>query len=300
MDLAGQVHRHLVPFALDLLRLLAWLILLAAIFAPAEKLWGLHRRRFFRKAFGMDLAYYLLSGFVPKLLLVVPLSLLARSLHHFAPAGFYASAALIPTWLRLTAALVVGEVGAYWGHRWSHEIPLLWSFHSIHHGAEEIDWLVSTRAHPFDMAFVRLCGLVPVYALGLAQPAGNGADPVPVFLVLIGTIWGFLIHANVKWRFGWLEWLVASPAFHHWHHTNDGPELINKNYAAMLPWVDKCFGTFYLPKEWPSEYGIDGPSPSGLAQQLWQPLVGRNQPVPQASNPPENSRAAHANAADED
>ena len=56
------------------------------------------------------------------------------------------------------------------------------------------------------------------------------------------------------------------PAFHHWHHTKDGPEYINKNYAATFPWVDKCFGTFYLPgKQWPAKYGIDTPMAAGTA-----------------------------------
>jgi sterol desaturase/sphingolipid hydroxylase (fatty acid hydroxylase superfamily) len=274
MDLQAQLQRYLIPFALDLLRLSIWLIILTAIFAPAEKLWGVRPRSFFRKAFGTDLIYYFLSGFAPKLLLVIPLSLLARSVHHFVPSAFYASAALLPVWLRLAASLVVGEVGGYWEHRWSHEIPLLWSFHSIHHGPEEIDWLVSKHAHPFDMSFVRLCGLIPVYVLGLAQPFGNRVDAVPLLLVLIGTVWGFFIHANVKWRFGWLELLISTPGFHHWHHTNDAPERINKNYASILPWVDKLFGTFYLPEKWPEVYGIDQPSPRGFVGQILQPLVG--------------------------
>jgi sterol desaturase/sphingolipid hydroxylase (fatty acid hydroxylase superfamily) len=86
-------------------------------------------------------------------------------------------------------------------------------------------------------------------------------------------MWGFLIHANVRWRFGILESLLASPAFHHWHHTNDS-EHINKNYASMLPWVDRLFGTFYLPKtHWPDQYGVGQPTASTLSGQLWEPLV---------------------------
>jgi len=65
----------------------------------------------------------------------------------------------------------VNDFGAYWGHRASHHIPFLWRFHAIHHSAEHMDWLVNTRAHPVDMVFTRLSGLVPVYR------AGPGARP---------------------------------------------------------------------------------------------------------------------------
>ena len=135
-----------------------------------------------------------------------------------------------------------------------------------------MDWLVNSRAHPIDMVFVRLCGLVPMYVLGLAQPMADRLHLVPVLVTIAGTIWGFFIHSNVSWRLGWLERLLSTPAFHHWHHSNDGPEHIDKNYAAMLPWVDRCFGTYYLPKKkWPTRYGTDTPTPPDLARQSFQP-----------------------------
>ncbi|MGD1093887.1 MAG: sterol desaturase family protein [Bryobacteraceae bacterium] len=262
-----------VPLLLDVLRLCVWLVLLLIIFVPLERRWTLHRQKFLRKAFGTDLVYYFVGGLVPKLLLIAPMTLIAAGLHHIWAGGLYSWAAAMPLLIRLPAALVVGETGSYWGHRWSHEIPWLWRFHALHHSAEEIDWLVNSRAHPVDLVFTRLCALVPMYMLGLAQPMGNRVDLVPILVTVAGTLWGFFIHANVSWRFGWLEWLVSSPAFHHWHHTNDGPERINKNYASMLPCLDKCFGTFYLPKQaWPVKYGIDTPIHSGLAQQLLNPL----------------------------
>jgi hypothetical protein len=97
---------------------------------------------------------------------------------------------------------------------------------------------------------------------------------IPIVVTLIGQVWGFFIHANVTWRFGPLEWLVSTPAFHHWHHTNDGPEVINKNYAPMLPWVDWVFGSLYLPKDkQPERYGIDEPVSPILFGQLVEPLM---------------------------
>ncbi|NOT67513.1 MAG: sterol desaturase family protein [Methylophilaceae bacterium] len=243
------------------------------VFIPLERFCALHAQKVLRQGFVTDLAYYFINSLLPKLLLALPLSIIALGLHATVPGGWYAWVAAMPLGLRFVAAMVVGEFGAYWGHRWSHEFPLLWRFHAIHHSAEEMDWLVNTRAHPLDMVFTRLCGLVPIYVLGLAQPTGNSVDVVPMLYVIFATVWSFFIHANVRWRFGWLEQLVATPAFHHWHHTNDGADYINKNYAAIFPWVDRIFGSYYLPaQQWPLKYGIDALTEPNLAGQLWQPL----------------------------
>ena len=64
--------------------------------------------------------------------------------------------------------------------------------------------------------------------------------------MLLGTIWGFFIHPNVGWRFGWLEWIVSTPHFHHRHYTQE--DHIDRNYASMLSIMDVLFGTRYLPK----------------------------------------------------
>lgn len=275
MEALRQLQQHLPPLAFDVIRLSIWLVLLVLIFVPLEKLYAQHRQKVFRKGFLTDLGYYFLNSLLPKLLLILPLSLIARVLHSLVPGGLYSWVADMPLWMRLAAAAIVGDFGSYWGHRWMHEVPVLWRFHAVHHSAEEMDWLVNTRAHPLDMVFTRLCGLIPIYVLGLAQPSGNTVDLVPVLYAIFGTVWSFVIHANVRWRFGWLEWLVSTPAFHHWHHTKDGPEYINKNYAAIFPWMDKCFGTFYLPgKQWPATYGTDTPMAPGLAGQLLQPFAG--------------------------
>ncbi len=273
METFRLLQQHFLPFALDILRLCVWLVLLTAIFVPLERLWSRHPQKVFRKGVMTDLGYYFISSLLPVRILVVPMASLAWGLHYVVPSGLHEWVADLPLWARFAAAMVVGEFGFYWGHRWMHEIPMLWRFHAIHHSAEQIDWLVNTRAHPFDMVFPRLCGFVPMYLLGLAQPMANQTDIVPLLVIMVGTLWGFFVHANLRWRFGWLEWLVSTPAFHHWHHTHDGAEYANKNYAAMLPWVDKIFGTFYLPKQqWPARYGIDEVISPNLIGQLLKPF----------------------------
>jgi sterol desaturase/sphingolipid hydroxylase (fatty acid hydroxylase superfamily) len=104
-------------------------------------------------------------------------------------------------------------------------------------------------------------------------------DLLPLLVTLVGTVWGFFIHANLRWRFGCLEWFISTPAFHHWHHTKDNLHVINKNYAAMLPWMDKLFGTYYLPKDaWPKRYGIDTPMTPSLLKQMFQPFYRQIKP----------------------
>ena len=269
------MQQYLASLGLDVFRLCIWLVLVAVIFIPLERICAQRRQPVFRTEFLIDLGYYCLNNLVPKLLLVLPMSIVAWGVHHFEP-GMLSWAANLPLRTRFVLAIIVGEFGTYWGHRWSHEIPWLWRFHAIHHSATAMDWLVNTRAHPLDMFFGRFSGLLPIYMLGLGQPTGDTVDLVPVLYALVGTIWSFLIHANISWRFGFIERLVATPAFHHWHHTNDGAEYINKNYATIFPVMDLLFGSFYLPKQqWPQQYGIAAPMAASFTGQLLQPLEGK-------------------------
>jgi sterol desaturase/sphingolipid hydroxylase (fatty acid hydroxylase superfamily) len=272
MDTLHYLQQHLPASLLGVVRLFIWLFLLSIIFVPAERLWAVRKQKLSRKALLTDLAYYFINGLLPNAILIFPVSLLAWVGHRLMPWHLQTLFVGLPLWAHLVAVFVVVQVGVYWGHRWSHEVPFLWRFHAVHHSAEEMDWLVNTRAHPLDMVFTRLSGFVPLYLFGLAQPAGTAADLVPVLVILAGTFWGFFIHANVRWRFGPLEWLIATPAFHHWHHTRD--EHADRNYAAMLPWLDRLFGTYYMPrKAWPASYGTDTQVSSNMAVQLLDPIL---------------------------
>jgi sterol desaturase/sphingolipid hydroxylase (fatty acid hydroxylase superfamily) len=243
-----------IRLALDFLRLCLWLLIIMMVFVPLERICALHPQKIFRKAFLPDLLLYFLNNLLPKFVLIIPMALVGWTVHRLVPPKFYADVAALPFSIRLAAALFIGEFGFYWGHRWSHAIPFLWNFHSLHHSAEEMDWLVNTHTHPLDMVFTRLCGFVPIYALGLSQPTARSLDFVSIAVIFTSTLWGFFIHANLRWRLGPLEWLIASPAFHHWHHDNDATQP--KNFSAMLPCLDILFGTHHKPgTAWPAAYG---------------------------------------------
>ena len=286
----AYLHDHDVPvFFLSMLRHCVWLVLLAIIFLPLETFFAVRPRTLLRKSVIGDLGFYFISGFVPHLLLAVPLSIAAYVAYYFVPWRLHAAVAEWPLWLRALSAFVVGDLGFYWGHRWAHEIPFMWRFHSIHHAPEDVYFLISARGHPIDNVFIRLCGLIPIYLLGLGAPQSVQGTLIATLTMLIVTLWGFFIHSNLRWRFGPLEWLFATPAFHHWHHTLAEPR--DRNYASMLPCMDWFFGTHYLPRnQWPAAYGIEEKLPSSLAGQLLHPFRPASpvvsSPEPVAASPP--------------
>jgi sterol desaturase/sphingolipid hydroxylase (fatty acid hydroxylase superfamily) len=164
--------------------------------------------------------------------------------------------------------LVLADLTQYWVHRAFHAVPSLWRFHQIHHSAETMDWLAGSRLHLVDVAATRGLTYVPIYVLGFAEA------PLFAYAVFV-SIQATFIHANVRFRFGVLRWLVATPQFHHWHHGAEH-EAVDKNFAVHLPVLDAIFGTFYLPKHrWPRAYGLaNGESvPGGYLRQLVRPFT---------------------------
>ncbi len=270
--MAAETYRDLYVLLYAAARLSMWLAIFAAIFVPIERIFALHSQKIFRKEIAVDLGYYFLNGLLPGLVLGPPISLAVLAIHHFIPGGVLGAIAAWPIWLKACATMMVGETAYYWAHRLSHQIPFLWRFHAVHHSAEQLDFLVNTRMHPVDLVWSRMIMLTPIFALGLANPVRFSDGLIAAIILFSGSMWGYFIHSNVRWRLGPFEWLLTTPAFHHWHHTNDGKRR-DCNYASMFPWLDRVFGTHHLPEAWPERYGIDEPMPNSLAGQFIHPLA---------------------------
>jgi len=265
----GYTAMTLSTFLIDTVRLTIWLMILALAFAPIERLFA-PKNQTKRKGLLADIGYFYLNGLTPALIMATPLALLSAMMRAITPDAYTNAIAAAPLWLTIPTGLLVAELGSYFIHRWCHHSRYLWQFHAVHHTPDHIDWLVNTRAHPIDIVITRLGGLAPLYVLGLDKTGGQ-AGMVPVIITLIGTFWSFLVHANVQWRFGWLEQVIASPAFHHWHHTND--EHRDRNFAATFPLIDRLFGTLHLPDHYPPVYGIDEPVKPTIHDQLVRPFM---------------------------
>ena len=241
------------PLAMNLIRLCVWLVLLSLLLIPLERWLAVRTAPMSRKQVATDVALYFINSVIPAAMLSALFSVVVVGAQSVLPSALYAATAALPLPLKLVLAFVIAEIGFYWGHRLSHRSAWLWRFHRVHHAPEHLYFLINTHAHPVDMIITRLFGMTPLYVFGLAGATAAGSG-VPALVIIVGTVWGFFIHSNLRVRLGWLEWLIATPAFHHWHHTSVAP--LDRNFAATLPGLDYLFGTLHLPAEFPPAYGL--------------------------------------------
>jgi sterol desaturase/sphingolipid hydroxylase (fatty acid hydroxylase superfamily) len=237
------------------------LVVLVAIFVPMEKLFALHPRRTLRDRWRTDAVHLVVNNLLITIALVVALVAAIVALHWMVNPDLQAAVQSQAGWLQFVEAVIVADVAQYWAHRATHEVPLLWRFHKVHHSIEEMDWLAAGRLHPIDSVFTRSATILPLYFLGFSRATFGGYLAFTAFMAIF-------IHANVRFRFGPLRWATATPEFHHWHHAL---APINKNFAGQLPLLDVVFGTAHLPRhQMPDMYGIPEQTPDGyLAQLAW-------------------------------
>lgn len=137
--------------------------------------------------------------------------------------------------LRIVAALALAEVAGYAIHRTMHAVPWLWRFHAVHHAPTHLHWLEAWRQHPVDFVIHGIAVGVPGVLLGASL-----ADFAAV--VLLRKTYTTFLHANLGWRLRGLERWIATPDYHALHHSH-APAHRDRNFAGMLPVLDRLFGT---------------------------------------------------------
>ena len=89
---------------------------------------------------------------------------------------------------------------------------------------------------------------------------------------------GWLLHANVRIRYGPLRWVIVSPEFHHWHHSAER-EAYDSNYANILACWDVLLGTVHLPAgRRPLRYGVEDHVPAGFVNRFFHPFRRADRP----------------------
>lgn len=234
-----------------------------------------------RRGLRTDLAYWFMTPFLTRSVSQVGLALILVAIYRRDVAGIQQMLAerqtlltAQPAALQALEMLLVGDLIGYLVHRAFHR-GRLWRFHAIHHSSKDLDWLSSVRVHPVNTSLARWIQAGVLLLLGFSPLAVAAYVP---FL----TLYAIFLHANVSFGFGPLGAVVASPKFHRWHHTSKADGL-DRNYAGLFPFIDRLFGTYYMPAErLPTRFGVDGGDvPEGFLDQLAYPFRrGRARPAP--------------------
>lgn len=213
---------------------------------------------------GTNIGLYVIAALIT---LAMPLSIAAAAAWA-GPRGFgLFNTVAAPAALVLAVAIVSRSFAAYWLHRASHHVPVLWRLHRIHHGDTEVDVSLSLRHHPLELvpaillfgAVAALLGL-PVWAVLLTET-----------LMVAATLWEHLALRLPPRARAKLEPWVVLPETHMLHHSADRRQT-DSNYSTLTIIWDRMFGTFRPSSEAVERIGL-GDADDRIASNLWQQLL---------------------------
>ncbi|MBE9032669.1 sterol desaturase family protein [filamentous cyanobacterium LEGE 11480] len=256
-----------------LIRTIVLYLVLTGVFRVLEKYCAsIPEQKRWRRDSWLDTIYWFVTPMISQIasilcigLVVLPIYLiLGRSIDWQSVTTGYGPIAQVPLWIQGIIAVVIGDFIGYWTHR-LHHTRHLWDVHAVHHSSATMDWLSAVRVHPINDVISRVFQATPVLLLGFSPLA------VEMYVPFLSA-YVALIHANVRWNYGPIGYLFASPAFHRWHHTVE-KEGEGKNFAGIFAIFDWVFGTFYLPKQQPHSFGlIDQPMTESFIGQMIYPV----------------------------
>jgi sterol desaturase/sphingolipid hydroxylase (fatty acid hydroxylase superfamily) len=238
------------------------------IFIFIEKLFALRRDQpVFRAEWQTDFHHFIVNHMVVGFILLATNLLVHKLFGWAAKDGIQGWVQNLPFFVALFLIVLVADLVQYWTHRAYHEVPTLWRLHAVHHSVKSMDWLAGSRQHILELLITRTLVLAPIYVLGFSK------EVIDTYIVIVG-FQAVFNHANVSVRLGPLRYLIVTPNFHHWHHSQDD-EAIDKNYAAHFAFLDHLFGTaVQADRKWPNQYGVVGDYvPNGFWKQVKFPFV---------------------------
>ena len=167
-------------------------------------------------------------------------------------------------WIAVPAAVVLGELGPYALHRWSHRGGWGWRVHAVHHAPTRVNASNNVTTHPINVLWNQFARTVPWLVLGFDA---NTIAWASLFI----QVQSFAVHANIAGTVGPLSRWIGSAELHRWHHSAVQSEALNFGTALAL-W-DRVFGTYKAPSMvGPVRVGIAG-LPSDAGWTLWRKML---------------------------
>jgi sterol desaturase/sphingolipid hydroxylase (fatty acid hydroxylase superfamily) len=252
-----------------------WLVVISLAFVALERVLPWRRQALLRPGWARDLGFLAVNGHLFSLATAALNGWLAlEATRLLQRAGLRLGGSPIaswPFWAQFAAFLVVSDFLQWCVHNLLHRVPLLWTFHKVHHAITTMDFVGSFRFHWMEIVVYKSLQWLPLALLGAS---GEAAFAVAV----LSTIWGDLNHANLNVGLGPLGYVFNGPRMHLWHHDQSDEGGLAKNFAVVLSVWDFLFRTAYWPRDRsPVRLGYPGDleMPQGLLGELLWPLARR-------------------------
>jgi sterol desaturase/sphingolipid hydroxylase (fatty acid hydroxylase superfamily) len=243
-----------------------------------------------REGMPADLSHAVVNGLLLDVPLALSLGALSSWIERAFGVGYLGLLRGTSLWLQAAVFLIGGDLVKWTLHMLHHRVPLLWRLHRLHHCTRQMDALSAARMHPIEVYVNRLVFLA-LFVLVL------GIDPrIALAYSVLDVLQGVWIHSNTHVRLRWLNYVLSTQEFHHWHHADD-PAARDKNFGGFLSVWDWIFGTAYCPADRTVHgFGIaEMPSPpTGYRQHLLMPFTsartGASAPRTEDPAPPLHGR----------
>lgn len=212
------------------------------LWIPYQKRWG-----DIRNVTRADVIYFLLAAPIDQLQIILLVGLLAHTApyHHFVQVfDIWPNDAHILLQLLLVTLIV--DFFKYWWHRWTHEVPMLWRIHVVHHSLERLQMLRASYFYPIDLFVTVATGTLAMLMVGASYE-------LIIFHNVYAGITGLLNHSNADLDCGFFDTFLNSIGHHRAHHSVGLPGS-HSNYGSFFNFADRMFGTRYLPED-QSDFG---------------------------------------------
>lgn len=147
----------------------------------------------------------------------------------------------IPSAAQFAVGFVLMDFTFYWWHRATHEVPLLWRLHNVHHFDPDLDVTTSFRFHAGEIVISTGFRALQIWALGITFPVLVTYEAV----FFASTMFH---HSNLCLPVGFervLNYLFVTPRMHGIHHSVVKSET-NSNYGSVFRWWDMLGRTLVL------------------------------------------------------
>lgn len=262
-NIDGGLYIWLDWFILDL-------ILSALIFTIIEKyFWNIKNQNIFREWWFLDLKYFFVNHLLVWIFLITMNFVINNIFSYLIIESIQIYIQEINIVIQVIFIFLIADFVFYWAHRAYHTKRFLRKVHSIHHSAEKMDWLAGSRLHIIEIFLTRIFLILPVIFLWFSEIAINA------YVVLV-SIHSVFIHSNIFVGNSFIDKIIVTPKFHHWHHSDEKKGL-NKNFAWQFAFYDTLFWTAVFDEKYPISYGVLNKKdyPDGIIKQTLYPFLKR-------------------------